>query len=228
VSPKATTSLSEKTCRNEKANQTNHSSDCDYKTTLCNAPGHLLGDKNYHPYVNHAACVEHQLWWRNPTLAGAAVVASVLALLGLTSVFLLVPNHQLAFVPFAEPSGVHMQAENEFQSLCAHGQSDVSSGRVEAGLSKFKKAEGIANVSDKLKAELFNDIAITLHASGKGSTSATYLLKAVNADPNLIAARSNLALILLESGEKQKAIKPSNSCLVHRLAELNSSSKLSM
>jgi tetratricopeptide (TPR) repeat protein len=197
----------------------------------------LLGDKNYHPYVNHAACVEHQLWWRNPTLASAAVVASALALVGLTSVLLLLPNHQLAFVTFAEPSGLHKEAETEFQSLCESGQSDMTNGRVEAGLSKFKKAESIANVSNKLRAELFNDIAITLHASGKSSKSAEYLRKAVSADPNLIAARSNLALVLLESGEKQKAIQvledalklqPSNSCLVHRLAELSSLSKLSM
>jgi tetratricopeptide (TPR) repeat protein len=237
VREEATTSVSGKACRSEKTKQTNHSPECDYKTTLCNAPGHLLGDKNYHPYVNHAACVEHQMWWRNPTLAGAAVVASILASIGLTSVFLLVPNHQLAFVPFAEPSGLHKQAENEFQLLCTQGQSDVTNGRVEAGLGKFKKASGIATVSDKLKAELFNDIAITLHASGRRTTSAEYLEKAVSADPDLIAARSNLALILLELGQKQKAIKvleeaiklqPSNNCLVHRLAELNSSSKLSM
>jgi tetratricopeptide (TPR) repeat protein len=153
----------------------------------------------------------------------------------LTSVFLLVPNHQLAFVPFAEPTGLHKQAENEFQSLCKQGQSDVTNGRVEAGLSKFKRASKLAEVSDKLKAELYNDIAITLHARGESSTSAEYLEKAVGADPGLIAARSNLALILLESGQKQKAIKvleeavklkPSNNCLVHRLAELNGSDNL--
>jgi hypothetical protein len=193
--------------------------------------------KNYHPYVNHAACVKHQLWWHNPALVAATLVSSVVAFIGLTSTFMLTPSQRLAFVPFSEPSGVHQQAENEFQSMCTHGQGEVTRGRIEAGVSEFKRAEAIENVNDKLKAELFNDIAITLHASGKSSVAAEYLEKAVTADPGLIAARSNLALVLLEQGDKKKAIKvleeairlqPSNSCLAHRLSDLNDSSKLSL
>ncbi len=193
--------------------------------------------KSYHPYVNHAACIEHQLWWRNPALFGAAILCTCIALLGFTATFMLTPSHQMAVVPFAETPNLHRQAESEFQSLCSRGQSDISCGRLESGIHELRKAELIKDVDGKLKAELFNDIAITLHASGKSATSTEYLEKAVIADPKLIAARSNLAIVLLERGEKEKAIKvledalklqPSNSCLAHRLSNLNGSAKLSM
>ncbi len=212
------------------------------KATKQVACGQKHANHPYEPYVYHAACVEHQMWWRSPKLFAAAVVAAVVAIAGLTSTLVLVPeltadSAKLVFVPFAKSRTSPTLGEVEFQSRCKNAQSLVSAGDVQKGLSEFRKAEALPNVSSKLKAELFNDMAIALHQTGQKRDAVRYLEKAIREDASLVSARSNLSMILLELGDNDRAsavlneavrLEPKNGCLVNRLLKLTGTRKISM
>ena len=199
-------------------------------------------DHPYEPYVNHAACIAHQMWWRSPKLFGAAVVSVLVATVGLTSTILLLPeltadSTKLVFAPLPTSSASPRQPQAEFQSLCKSGQALVNAGKMTEGLNQFKKAEALKDIDGKSKAELFNDMAIALHQTGQQRDSVRYLERAIQADPTLISARNNLALVLIDIGDNDRAsavlheaarLQPKNLSVLNRLLRLTGDSKISM
>ena len=161
---------------------------------------------SYHPYVNHAACVEHRQWWQSPPLMGLATLSAVGAIVSLSSTLgiapELKPDSRLSVSSFSNLKGIGNLNETQFQAASKRGQDLINRGQLQAGIDEYRKAASFPNVTPKLMAGLYNDLAIALHQSGKTRESLHYLEKAVQIDDKLVAARNNLAIVRQEINEK--------------------------
>jgi len=193
----------------------------------------------YHPYVNHAACLEHRFWWREPAMLWGAFVASSLAVISLSSAFLFgagldsKPEAQIAPSSIARLFDARsLSYEQRFCALCHEGENLIRAGETARGLNIVGSAETIRGVSHDVKAAMYNDIAIALHGAGRQMESISYLKKAIQADPHLLVAHNNLAMVMMDLGQTDKAaaalqdaskLHPFNVGIANQLSKLRSS-----
>ncbi len=192
--------------------------------------------KIYQPYINHAACLEHRSWWREPTIVWGAIVAFSLATVSLSCVFVFASSleskpdeqiHSTWLLNLFDRRSV--QDEKVFWGLCHSGEGLIRRGNTSKGLEIVRQAEAMLNIKDQVRAAMFNDIAIALHSVGQRAESISYLKKAIQADPHLLVAHNNLAMIMIDLGEMDKAAQvlkdaskqhPSNSGIANKLSRL--------
>jgi tetratricopeptide (TPR) repeat protein len=161
---------------------------------------------SYHPYVNHAACVEHRQWWHSPPLMALAALSATVAVVGLASTLGIAPDlktdSHMAMSSFSKTEGLGGLADTQFEAASKKCQDLINRGQLKAGIDEYRKAAALPNVTPKQMAELYNDLAIALHQCGKTRDSLHYLEKAVRIDDKLVAARNNLALVRQELSDR--------------------------
>jgi tetratricopeptide (TPR) repeat protein len=187
----------------------------------------------YQSWMNHAACLQHRGWWRDPKLLVTFFALAITAVLGSSYAFVFSgdmasPEKLSSFIPLLSRSnfsGGDLR-QNEFRALYRHGQELVRDGRLEPGIKHYEQAERLTGVDGKSQAELYNDMAVAHHAAGREKESIRYFQRAIEADPSMVAAYNNLAMAFMQQGEFDKArgtlkcaakLEPNNDCAVKRL-----------
>lgn len=169
---------------------------------------------SYHPYVNHAACVEHRQWWQSPQLIAIAALSAILAVGGITSTLGIMPDlkpeNHLVLAPFIKDASCDLPSASQFEAVSKRGQELINQGQLQAGIDEYRKAAALPNITPKRMAELYNDLAIALHQCGKSRESLHYLEKAVKIDDKLVAARNNLEMVRQEVGKVSLAATDDN------------------
>ena len=188
---------------------------------------------NYQAWMNHAACLEHREWWRDPKVLVTFFALAITAVLGSSYAYVFSGDISSAeklpsIIPRISRSNFSPQdlRESEFRALHRRGQELIRDGRVALGIKHYQQAEHLTGVDAKSQAELYNDMAVAQHAVGKEEESIRYFQKAIEADPSMVAAYNNLAMAFMQQGELDKAkgalksaakIKPENDCAISRL-----------
>jgi tetratricopeptide (TPR) repeat protein len=187
----------------------------------------------YQSWMNHAACLQHRGWWRDPKLLVTFLALAITAVLGSSYAFVssgdVSSSEKLSsFVPLfsrSNFSGGDLR-QSEFRALYRHGQELVRDGRLEPGIRHYQQAERLTGVDGKSQAELYNDMAVAHHAAGRENESIRYFQRAIEADPSMVAAYNNLAMAFMQQGEFDKArgtlkcaakVEPNNDCAIKRL-----------